>query len=105
MPRDPLIGGALTEFASWRWVLFVNVPICIIAGIITYLEVGKQEVQEGKSDVDYFGIVAISVSLVALLYALNVSPSWGWASYKTISLLVIFVAFMAFFLVIETRKG
>ncbi len=100
----PLVGGALTQFASWRWVLFVNVPICIIAGIITYLEVGKQEVQEGKSDVDYFGIITISVSLVALLYALNVSPSWGWASYKTISLLVIFAVIMALFLVIETGK-
>ncbi|GJM16559.1 MAG: MFS transporter [Thermodesulfobacteriota bacterium] len=100
----PLVGGALTEFASWRWVLFVNVPVCVIAGIITYLEVGKQEVQEGKSDVDYFGIVSISVSLVALLYALNVSPSWGWTSYKTISLLVIFALFMALFLIVEKRK-
>lgn len=101
----PLIGGALTQFASWRWVLFVNVPICVIAGVITYLEVEESEAEKGKSDVDYSGIVSISVSVVALLYALNVSPSWGWASYKTISLLVISVVFMALFLIIERRQG
>ena len=100
----PLIGGALTEFASWRWVLFVNVPVCIIAGIITYIEVEEQKVQQEHSDVDYLGILTLSVSLVALLYALNVSPSWGWASYKTLSLLVIFAVVMVLFLVIETRK-
>lgn len=100
----PLIGGALTEFASWRWVLFVNVPVCIIAGIITYLEVDKQETDSAKSDIDYSGIITVSVSLVALLYALTVSPSWGWTSYQTISLLVAFVLFMVLFLIIENRK-
>ena len=100
----PLVGGALTEFASWRWVLFVNVPICVAAGIITYLEVEEQVVEQGESDIDYLGIVTISVSLVALLYALNVSPTWGWASYKTISLLVIFVTVMFLFLIVESRK-
>jgi len=100
----PLIGGALTQFASWRWVLFVNVPICVIAGVITYLEVEESEVEKGKSDVDYSGITAISVSLVALLYTLTVSPSWGWASYKTLSLLVISAVFMALFLTAERRK-
>jgi len=100
----PLVGGVLTQFASWRWVLFVNVPVCVIAGIITYFEVEEQKVQEGKTDIDYLGIVAISVSLVSLLYALNVSPSWGWASYKTISLLVVFVVVMALFLAVERRK-
>ena len=100
----PLVGGVLTEFASWRWVLFVNVPICIIAGIITYLEVDEQVVGEEKSSVDYLGIITISVSLVALLYALNLSPTWGWASYKTISLLVVFVVVMVLFLFIETRE-
>lgn len=100
----PLIGGALTEFASWRWVLFVNVPVCIIAGLITYLEVDKQETKSGKSDVDYYGILTVSASLMALLYALTVSPTWGWTSYKTISLLVAFVVFMVLFLMIESRK-
>jgi len=100
----PLVGGVLTEFASWRWVLFVNVPICVIAGIITYLEVGEQDVEAGDGAVDYFGILAITVSLVSLLYALNLSPTWGWASYKTISLLVIFVAVMVFFLMYESGK-
>jgi len=100
----PLVGGALTQFASWRWVLFVNVPVCVIAGIITYVEVQEQKVQEGKSDIDYIGISAISVSLVALLYTLNVSPTWGWVSYKTISLLVIFAVSMALFLIVEKRK-
>jgi MFS family permease len=100
----PLVGGVLTQFASWRWVLFVNVPVCIITGIITYLEVEEQVVEKAKSAVDYIGIFTISVSLVALLYALNVSPSWGWDSYKTISLLIIFVALMALFIVIEIRK-
>ena len=75
-----------------------------LKGIEINIDEDEEEVQEGKSDVDYFGIVTISVSLVALLYALNVSPSWGWISYKTISLLVIFVLFMAFFLIIEKRK-
>ncbi len=100
----PLIGGVLTEFASWRCVLFVNVPICIIAGIIAYFEVQDQELEEGDTEVDYPGIVTISVSLVALLYALTVSPNWGWTSYKTIGLLVVFAVVMAIFLMMESKK-
>ena len=100
----PLIGGVLTEFASWRWVLFVNVPICIFAGIIAFIEVKDQAVEQGESNIDYLGILTISVSLVALLYALTVSPTWGWESYKTISLLIIFVVVMAVFLIIERSK-
>lgn len=99
----PLIGGFLTEFASWRWVLFVNVPLALTAGILTFLEVDKQPVESGEKNVDYLGIVTISISLVSLLYAVNQSPSWGWGSYKTISLLVIFVVVFLVFIPIERR--
>jgi len=99
----PLVGGVLTEFATWRWVLFVNVPLCIAAGFLTYLEVPKQKVEEGKKYVDYLGILTVSISLVSLMYALNMSTTWGWTSYKTISLLVLFAVVMFLFVRLERR--
>jgi EmrB/QacA subfamily drug resistance transporter len=99
----PLIGGVLTEFASWRWVLFVNAPLCVIAGLLTYLEVPKQKIEEGKKYVDYLGILTVSISLVSLMYALNMSTSWGWESYKTIILLVVFAVVMVLFVRLERR--
>jgi EmrB/QacA subfamily drug resistance transporter len=97
----PLIGGFLTEFASWRWVLFVNVPMSLTAGILTYLSVDGQPAESGKKNIDYLGIATVSISLVSLMYALNQSTSWGWGSYKTISLLVVFAVVMFLFIRIE----
>ncbi|MFI5323122.1 MAG: MFS transporter, partial [Thermodesulfobacteriota bacterium] len=74
----PLIGGFLTEFASWRWVLFVNMPLALTAGILTYLVVDKQPAEIGKKTDDYTGVAMISISLVLLMYALNQSTAWGW---------------------------
>jgi EmrB/QacA subfamily drug resistance transporter len=99
----PLIGGFLTEFASWRWVLFVNIPLSLTAGILTYLEVDKQPAESSEKNVDFLGIAAGSISLVSLMYALNQSTSWGWGSYKTISLLALFALVMFFFIRVERR--
>ncbi len=100
----PLIGGVLTEFASWRWVLFINVPLCVIAGILTYLEVAEQKIEEGKKNVDYLGILTVSISLVSLMFALNMSTTWEWTSYKTTSLVVVFAVVMVLFLRLERKK-
>jgi EmrB/QacA subfamily drug resistance transporter len=99
----PLLGGVLTEYASWRWVLYVNVPLSLAAGILTYLAVDKQPAGGGNKNVDCLGIAAVSISLVSLMYALNQSASWGWGSYKTISLLVLFAVVMFLFIRIERR--
>lgn len=101
----PLIGGFLTEFASWRWVLFVNVPLALTAGILTYFVVDKQSAGGGKKTVDYPGIATVSISLVALMFALNQSTSWGWGSYKTVSLIVISAILMVLFVRIERRTA
>lgn len=81
----------------------MNVPLCVIAGIITYMEVEKQKVEEGTKHVDYLGILTVSVSLVSLMYALNMSTTWGWVSYKTISLLILFAVVMVVFVRLERR--
>jgi EmrB/QacA subfamily drug resistance transporter len=99
----PLIGGFLTEYVSWRFVLFVNVPLSLTAGILTYFAVDKQPAESGEKSIDYLGVATVSISLVSLMYALNQSTTWGWISYKTISLLVIFVLVMLLFIRIERR--
>lgn len=51
----PLLGGVLTEYVSWRWVLYVNVPLSLAAGILTYLAVDKQPAWGGSKKVYYPG--------------------------------------------------
>lgn len=100
----PLIGGGITELLSWRWVLFVNVPLALIAGVLTYFNVEEQIAEKGEKKLDYLGIATISIALVALMYALNQSSTWGWGSYKSISLLIVFIVFILIFIPIERGK-
>ncbi len=101
----PLVGGFLTEYASWRWVLLINIPLALAAGIITYFAVDRQPSDGGRKHVDYAGIATVSLSLVALMYALNQSTTWGWGSYKTVSLIALSAAVMVLFVLIERRTA
>lgn len=101
----PLLGGFLTELFSWRAVLFFNIPLAVIAGLITYFAVKEKGTGESGRKIDYIGIVTVSLSLVSLLYAVNQSTSWGWTSGKTLALLVLFVVFLAIFILYERRTS
>ena len=100
----PLFGGLLTEILSWRWVLFVNVPLVIIAGLITYFVVSDQSTEGEEQGIDYIGIITISISIISLLYALDQSTTWGWLSLNTIGLIVMSLVFLFIFLKYEQRK-
>jgi MFS family permease len=98
----PLIGGALTEFLSWRWVLFVNIPLTVVAGLITLYVVSEQSIEDEDKGIDYIGIITISIALLSLLYVFDQSVVWGWLSYKTIGLTLISIIF--FFLFVKLEK-
>jgi len=100
----PLIGGLLTEFLSWRWVLFINLPLTILAGIITVFVVSEQSTEGEDKGIDYIGIITISIALVSLLYALNQSTVWGWLSVKTIGLILLTPIFLFLFLRLEKKQ-
>ena len=83
-----LLGGALTQYLSWRWSLYVNVPIALAAAVGGWITLpGSQPLARPKFDLP--GTVLATAGLVALVYACS-STSFGWAAVSVV-LLTLFV--------------
>jgi EmrB/QacA subfamily drug resistance transporter len=100
----PILGGALTE-ASWRWIFFLNLPVTLIACAVTYRKVHDVGDEPNRERIDYAGVSTLSVSLVALLLALDQATDWGWGDPRIIGLLAVCVILFVVFLLIERRAG
>jgi EmrB/QacA subfamily drug resistance transporter len=66
----PAIGGFLTEHVSWRWVFYVNLPLCMLSIILIWRFL-HERVQRRRHSIDYLGAIALSASVVMLLLALQ----------------------------------
>src|SRR5688500_9890985 len=80
-----LLGGMLTEWAGWEWVLFVNVPIGIAAALIAPRLLDESRT-EGARHFDFAGAISITAGLSLLVYTLVDAASAGWGSTQTIGL-------------------
>jgi EmrB/QacA subfamily drug resistance transporter len=99
----PLVGGILTEYAGWRWIFFVNIPIgvgCVLAGV----KILHESRDEEHGGFDLPGFVTLTGGLFALVLALLRGNDWGWSSATTIGLLVGAVALLAAFTIVELRQ-
>ncbi len=101
----PLVGGLLTETLSWRWIFFLNVPIAGLAVLLTVRAVPKDATEADRGRLDYAGTAALSTGLLALLFALDQSSSWGWGDIRTLALLAACPLLLAIFVLIERRAG
>jgi EmrB/QacA subfamily drug resistance transporter len=98
-----LLGGMLTEWAGWEWVLFVNVPIGVAAAVLAPRLLPESR-NDGERHFDVAGAVTITAGLSLLVYALVDAVNAGWGSTQTLGLSAIAVALIAAFYVIERRQ-
>jgi len=100
-----LLGGVLTEDASWRWCLFVNLPVAAVAlagGWIFLPAVrGRQASPGARFDVP--GTVTVIGGLVALVYGFSQASSQGWGSAQVVASLAVGLVLIAAFVVVESR--
>jgi EmrB/QacA subfamily drug resistance transporter len=96
----PVLGGAITTGLSWRWIFYVNLPIGIVALLITLLRVDESRNPNAKRP-DWAGFVTFSAGLAGLVYGLIESQRDGWGSAPVITALAASAGLLAGFLVVE----
>ena len=97
-----ILGGALTEYFSWRWCLGVNTPIAIVAALLATKFV-RESKAEGNNTYDIPGVFTATAGLFSLTYGFNEAATKGWSSSTTISFLVAAVVLLVIFVVIEMK--
>ena len=98
------LGGVLAQGPGWRWVLFVNLPVCalILAGAVRLLPGAEQRTRPAGFDIP--GAVLATAGMLLLVYALVRAPQQGWGSARTIGELATAGAVLAVFAVTELRR-
>jgi EmrB/QacA subfamily drug resistance transporter len=99
-----LLGGVLTETLGWEWVLWVNVPIGIVAALIAPSLIAETRAEDEVRHFDVAGATTITLSLSALVFGLLDAESAGWGSAQTIGTLVASALLLVAFVVIERRS-
>lgn len=96
------LGGVLTEYLSWPWVFFINIPIGILVLIYGAKILVKGNKQVGK--LDYVGAFAATISLVLLVYSIVTAESNGWISIKTIGFILFSIIILVWFVFRQKRS-
>jgi EmrB/QacA subfamily drug resistance transporter len=100
-----LLGGVLTDGLGWEWVLWVNVPVALIALALTPRLIAESRAESETRAFDVAGAVTVTAALSILVYALVDATDAGWGSSQTIGLIALSALLLAAFVAIELRSA
>jgi EmrB/QacA subfamily drug resistance transporter len=99
-----LLGGVLTDGLGWEWVLWVNVPVSLIALTLTPGLIPESRAELATRHFDAAGAFSVTAGLSVLAYAFLDASSAGWGSTKIVTLLALAVILLVAFVAIELRS-
>jgi EmrB/QacA subfamily drug resistance transporter len=96
------LGGVLTEYVSWPWVFYVNVPIAVVAILGTRAWMPAPSRRRGQLDV--LGAVTVTAALAGAVYTIVRAPELGWGSAATLTTGVVSLALLGLFVLVQARR-
>ncbi len=98
----PTLGGIITEYLTWRWIFYINVPIGLVVSVVA-LFVLKEPPHRGQGRFDPAGAVLLATGMAALTLGLSFGQEWGWTSPGLIASVLIGAAALVAALLVERR--
>jgi EmrB/QacA subfamily drug resistance transporter len=98
-----VLGGLLTQYFSWPWIFFVNVPVGIVGFVLSLRLIPESRDAHAHGSYDVAGAVTVTGGLMALVYAIVGAQQAGWGSGRTLGLFALATALLATFVVVELR--
>ncbi len=98
-----IAGGLLTDYLSWRWVFWVNVPIGLFVAFVAPRVLGESTPKPGKFDLP--GAILGTVGLTSLVYGITRASTSGWSDTKTVGFIGVGALLLVTFIIVESRSA
>jgi EmrB/QacA subfamily drug resistance transporter len=101
----PFVGGGLSQGPGWRWIFWALVPLCLLSFVTALTSVRNSRDPSATGRVDWAGASLLVLGIASLSFAVDKGGAWGWGSVRTVGLLVVALALIAGFLLVESRSA